>query len=536
MKAMKYIAAWLCLLAMLIGMMTLVSCGTGNGGDGTTGVSEGETTAGAPTEGNTTGKPAEGNTTGKPTEDITTGKPTIPTTPDDGDTTGQYSKAPVMLSFGDKGNAGYFSASSDQYGHYAYDKSKDAVKLAYGAGYVTSADGGCYLFMPKFAKGREKLTDEHRFVRVYLSVKHPDGVETANYVIQNNATGKLIRFDDLANTNGFALTPVAVDANSDILSRMKNGMHCSNAIFANAEGGEYYVRALFFFDNMQDARLFTATDAENLLDARTEQRVEAHPSVIMGFGANGTATPLEGADETGRWTYDNEKLAVKLDYTNAASSELYQAGYGYYFVPKFNQTGMVHNGVGDVSKKDGYLRVLYSVKNPTGVGSVDMSLIESVTENKMITWSGLTNTNGFALTDATEFPGSLALIGRFMRCENNTFAFKTTAEGGEYYIKAVFFFKSASEAVALTLDQAEKLVAEMSNGTSAAPTSAALTDSANSSLVALNGLTGTNRTPLAATLNCTNAGDDMGRANKATFNGSRNGSYDRKARAYSHRL
>lgn len=458
MKTMKYLATWLCLLAMLVGMMTFVSCTTGTGGDGTTG----ESTTDAPTEENTTAKP----------EENTTAKPTDPTTPgEDEDTTGQYSKAPVMLSFGDKGNAGYFSNSSEQHGLYEYDTTKEAVKLGYGSGYYTSADGGCYLFMPKFVKNGDTVTAEHKFIRVYLSIKHPDGTETANYVIQNNASGATIRFDDLANTNGFALTPVSVDTQNAITSRMSTGMHCSNIIYSSSEGGEYYVKAIFFFDNMADARLFTATDAENLLAARTTEDAAPQPigtpSATMGFVPNGTATPLDPADATGHWTYDDEKLAVKLDYTNAANSAFYKAGYGYSFVPKFNQTNMVHNGVGDVSKKDGYVRVLYSVKNPTGVDSVDMSLIESVTENKMITWAGLTDTNGFALTETTEFPVALALIGRFMRCENNAIAFKTTAEGGEYYIKAVFFFKSPTEADALTVSKAERLISTMAGITPA---------------------------------------------------------------------
>ena len=446
---MKKITIWLCVFAMLISVFALASCGSTN-----------------PSEHGTTKTPSGENTTQTPGGDPPIDESGTTDASNPGGTTNPIpdhtlTKMPIGLTFGEeKGNERYYRPSAKATGLYEYVAEKDAIRVDYSDEVWTTSRGGYYAFQPKFQEEREDLTDEYKFVRVWYSVKNPTGVDAVTFSIINNAGGTNLQWGNVTDTNGFALSEMQVNGDATLIQRFARGDHCTFAFLCDLEGAEYYIRAVFFFDNALDAMVFTEEDAERYMSERPDRnQPEVKPAVasaIMTFAgpdANGKA--LESSAENGTWVLDDETNAVKLTRNSADTTSAYAtAGYGYRAFLQFNTQGVVWNGVagsvGDRNEqgqlKDGFVRVLYKLTLPAGTDSVDLALLQDDNKNMKIEWKGLTATNGFVLSATAEFPVSQAHIGRFMRCEKEAFAIASTVEGIEMEIKGVYFFTSPDDA------------------------------------------------------------------------------------------
>ena len=444
MKKHTRLTVWLCIFAMLVSVFALASCQTKT-------EPPANTTESPTTEGTGTTAPTPAGTTGNEgdTPAPTPPGPSIP----EGYT---LSKMPIGLTFGEeKGNEAYFAASSEKNGLYEYVAEKDAIKIGYSTQVFTKGDGGNYAFMPKFEKAQSALTDDYKYVRVWYSAKHAEGVEKANFAILNNAGGPGLRWDDLTDTDGFVLSGMQVNADSTLIRRFASGMHCTFCFYSDTDGAEYYIRAVFFFDNVYDALVFTEADAAQYMSEREDRNAALNnpePSAVMTFaGTDATAKALTSSAENGTWVLDDTTGAIKLTRNSAdTTSDYATAGYGYRAFLQFNQTGVVWNGVanseGDRHNieqlKDGYVRILYKLTLPAGTDSVDLALLQDDNKNMKIEWKNLTATTGFVLSSTAEFPVAQAHIGRFMRCDKEAFALKSNADGIEFEIKGVYFFTS----------------------------------------------------------------------------------------------
>lgn len=303
-----------------------------------------------------------------------------------------------------------------------------------------------------------KINVNHKYIRIVYAAS-TDAVMN----IYNLADGNDSIYVEVTATaeDEFALTPVTISSKSILRRIMINDRGLGIGFGQTDAEGYYAIKAICFFTDKAEAEAFTMADFEASESPMVENSnppkagaLEAmNKSATLTFGAFGTAGLPESSDENGNWEYDQERNAVKLNYTNA-NTPYYATGYGYRVSLKFAKEHMVHNGVCTDAPKDTHMRVLYSVKNPEGVDSVDMVMIDNLSNQQFLKWEGLTDTNGFALTDTTEFPVTMGFLGRFQRQEDNVLAFKTKVEGGEYYVRAVFFFKSEAEANAFTLEKA----------------------------------------------------------------------------------
>lgn len=342
---------------------------------------------------------------------------------------------PVMLSFGDKGNAGYYAASDEITGIYAYDETKGAVKVGYSTKYFTSGAGGCYMFQPEFTAGVGALTDAHKYVRVYLSVKNPDGIESVSYAIINNANGsKVVNISGLTDTDGFALTSVAV-ADASLISRLKIQYHCANAIYADKDGGEYYVRGIFFFDNALDAQFFTEADAEKLLNARGGD-VAGLPMVTMTFGTNGNFKAMDA-------------YSAGVDGANSTTVP-YRATVTWNNLTHYVRGGFKSPSTAGMTAKHKYIRVVYKLTGAAEGGT--FSIVNSAYGNRVDT--------AIAAADVMTLSGTITLSDNVAdRLTTTTdyachFGISGVPQDATFELQAIYFFGTKAEADAFVFPTA----------------------------------------------------------------------------------
>ncbi len=159
---------------------------------------------------------------------------------------------PFVLSFGTEGNATLTSDTASN-----VTAGTDNIKISYAE--ATKRTDSHYVLMPKFPTANPDIA-KYKYIRVVYSAINPEGVN-ADMIIWNNATGQTtVLRAALTDTTGVTITDT-VELKEDLgfMTRFATGGY--NTIFFNttADGGEYSIYKIYFFDTQADADAFTLT-------------------------------------------------------------------------------------------------------------------------------------------------------------------------------------------------------------------------------------------------------------------------------------
>jgi len=343
---------------------------------------------------------------------------------------------PVVWSFEDRYkfmSLGKFTDHTENTeGEYKFVKLEDgtgALKLEYSP-YGSFAP---FRTMPAFhTKGT--LTANHRYMRVTFMTDDKMG---APVIIFNNLTGlRTTLVEDAAHMSKgeFVTTnPVRIDIDpgqTTYLQRYINGIHCTieyNSLLSNSN---FYLKEIAFFGSEKQAYDYYG-------DSYTPDVVK-YSAMTFGDGATGEIT---AGDTYGNCYVSNSENAVKIEY--ALNTNM---GYNYMAKLKLSSNDTV-------SLDQDYIRVLYKAKNPAGVEDADLFIRnDKVGKDVVLVAEDMKDTDDYVLSDAIRLPtdmmGRFAGEGSYNNTLHNSFFVNTRAKGGEYCIKAVYFFSTREAAEA----------------------------------------------------------------------------------------
>lgn len=293
-----------------------------------------------------------------------------------------------------------------------------------------------YRTMPSFT-GKNVVSAEHKFVRItYMTTS----AETAAIKLMNNGTkATQVLVDNTAVSGGKWVRSEAVEiASTSMLDRYIRGMHCTIMYTSVDSSAEFYVKELAFFTSKEQAYEYYG-------DKPSEKDI---PFNTMNFGLGGNGVILSGTNY-GVNAINDEKGAVDITY--AASTNY---GPNYMAKLKVSDRLVIH-------PENKYVRVLYSAKHPEGVNTAQMLIVcDGSPSLRPVLEKAVADTKGeFVLTPtAAELPqyamDRLSSTGKYDKPMHVSFCFDTTKDGGEYSIKAVYFFPTKEAAEAFTLDAA----------------------------------------------------------------------------------
>lgn len=156
---------------------------------------------------------------------------------------------------------------------------------------------------------------------------------------------------------------------------------------------------------------------------------------------------------------DNDKAPYELDETTGIINVKHGGTDSLYNSAKY--CVLLHfKTQGIMSAKYKYVRVIYSAKNPEGADSVALKIRDNAVGGASdVTLATITeDTDGFVLSNTEQM--AVSSLSRLLDMNYDTWLFETALEGAEYCIKGVYFFQSFEEAQKLTVEIADKLIAE----------------------------------------------------------------------------
>ncbi|MGM9683121.1 MAG: sialidase family protein [Eubacteriales bacterium] len=294
-----------------------------------------------------------------------------------------------------------------------------ALKLKYSYHSKYSA----YRFTVMPISEKNIFTEKHLWVRVtYMTTNN----STAQIVARNVDTGDRITLvNDTVASNGRFVTsrPVSLEK-SKILDCLAEGSAINIEFDAVTPSANIYIKEIAFFGTQENAYKHYGDSASDYIEKKA-----------MSFGSAGNAKSYAASSSTtGVYEYDTLKAAISLKYT--ANPVMPEMG-NYLFQPMFNSAGMV-------SSSYAFVRVLYSANNPIGTDSVSLSIRSDSNSNLYVNWDGIKNTEGFVLSDVRMMPTDL--IQRIAEGKQVSLIFNADKGGGEYCVKAIYFFKSKADA------------------------------------------------------------------------------------------
>lgn len=178
--------------------------------------------------------------------------------------------------------------------------------------------------------------------------------------------------------------------------------------------------------------------------------VTATPSVSkMSFGVygNGIIQESETMALTGVW--DNTSLDyIKVQYASSATWGWLNSNQNLGYPTASKYYFYVKNVAGLVDSNYNYVRVMYKATNPSADTSVKMLLCNGGTGAEVTVLSdSVTTTSAWTLTDPVEVSDTLMnRFGSTTGSYSNSIFIPTQNTGGEYQIKAIYFFKTQAEA------------------------------------------------------------------------------------------
>ena len=171
-----------------------------------------------------------------------------------GDSADNYSSASVStLTFGKGGNAAF--ASGATFGVYTVNTEDNTLDITY----AESTNFGIYVHYMSKLKFRNSSYDVNNiYTRILYAADNPEGVTDAKFYLQNDASNEIVCVANNVNdTNGeFVLSDVNC-LSSTMPSRLISGLHCSLYTNVHIPGGEYRIKAIYFFPTREMAENFS---------------------------------------------------------------------------------------------------------------------------------------------------------------------------------------------------------------------------------------------------------------------------------------
>ena len=195
----------------------------------------------------------------------------------------------------------------------------------------------------------------------------------------------------------------------------------------------------------------TNTTTTTTTTSDTEQKPEPEPAldmISMTFSSIGNGSVKDNS----KTQYEVDEKTGIVTVKHGGTDSLYNAAK-YCVLFQFNDPSVME-------AKYKYVRVIYSAKNPEGADSVALKIRDNAVGGASdVTLATITSdTDGFVVSNVEQM--AISSLSRLLDGTYDTWLFETNLEGGEYCIKGVYFFKSYDEAKKLTVEYADKLMAE----------------------------------------------------------------------------
>ena len=318
------------------------------------------------------------------------------------------------------------------------DDGTGCVKLSYSD--PDSGNWAKYRMMPAFSG--KKPTADHKYMRITYMTPDP---MSATITITNNvqANAPITLVEDTSISKGEWKVSNAVNiVGAGILQRYIDGKHCTIGYTANTESAVMYIKEIAFFATKEQAYEYYGD----------EEVISGSGMTEMTFGTEGTGTTVDNAGY-GNYVNNDSDNTVDISYAEKTNH-----GVKYMVQVKFKNKDFA-----DTTHR--YIRVLYSAKHPEGVNpKVGMYLRNNgVAEDIIQLQKELPDTNGeFVLSDTALLSANLLL--RFTKeNKHNSIWINSTLPGGEYRIKAVYFFPTKKAADAFSLNTGKVSVSILGN-------------------------------------------------------------------------
>lgn len=343
----------------------------------------------------------------------------------------------LVVTFGDGGNAtvtndnvGCATVTADNTLKLTYHELWEGYGVFYGAG----------LGFPETGEGYD-------YAYVRAAYKANNAVETS-FIIEAGDNRHFIA-ERVTNTNGKFVLSDTTALCADMVNRMCHGIGAFLYFSTNQTNDEYEIKALYFFQTREEADAFEmpvekyndnrpwyfkdAADGGQVTiagepDASTGDSSKVH---IITFGEGGNATL--GTDTNSGKTTITADNTLKLEYNS------WGGGYAAY---------MANFTYGIPSASYRFVRVEYKATDT--VTDTAIIIENNSTSYRNYLQQKVVDTNGeFVLSDVAVIAGDIP--ERLVDSAPNNIYFSNMNEGGEYEIKAIYFFETREAAENFTL-------------------------------------------------------------------------------------
>lgn len=289
--------------------------------------------------------------------------------------------------------------------------------------YTEHASFAPYRAMIKF-NAPNVVTENHKYVRI--TYKTVDTEASQITLFANDGSGNAVLVPSTTESNGKWVTSAPAEISS-VLPRLVKGMHCTLQYKSTNKNAEVYIKEIAFFGTMEDSFKHYGEEID---------LTKLNYSMLT-FGKAGNAAFLTGNNYG---NYDNSGDDLKIMYAQSTNIN----GVNYMVKAKFSSPS-------DYSKNNIYTRVLYSAKNPDGVDSTELYYFNDSGQGPITLLSkNIHNTNGEYILSET---GVLAkkMPERLANGQHGSIIPGVLVPGGEYHIKAIYFFPTREAADAFTV-------------------------------------------------------------------------------------
>lgn len=301
-------------------------------------------------------------------------------------------------------------------------KGVDCMKLGYES---TQSDSNIYPYRIMFQfKEANKLTADHKWMRVTYMTTDNSGVSLQMYCNSPKDASKILVNDTSDNAGIFTRTEaidISMASGNSILTRFIKPQHNTLQFMTNSKNKSIYIKEVAFFTDIKQAYSHYGEP------------------VVMTFGEDGTGA-IETGTNYGNAVINNDTDAVDISYSKAVQTDVYK--YHYMAKLRFGNPAMLPSSYR-------YVRVLYSAKNPEGCTEASLFVKGDGCGNGEYELQGnLADTNGeYVLSGTTYLPQNfLNRISKTSGARHVSFCVNTAHSGGEYSIKAIYFFPTQADA------------------------------------------------------------------------------------------
>jgi len=331
--------------------------------------------------------------------------------------------------------AGTIAAGTN--GSYKFTKAPDGTK-ALELSYSEMKGQPSFRCMPYMTDGKPGA--DYKYMRVEYMTDNPS---PASMFILNNAVGtdRAVLIEDTSVSKGeWIATPTACIDVGELMSRITSGRHFTIGVDSANDTAKYYVRRINFFKSADDAYAYYG-------DCEDDYVQTVYPLTLAGSDVTGN--PLNTNELWGKYDINHADGTVDIHY----APETNFGGINYMLKLNFKSKAYI-------VPEAKWARILYSAKNPAGASGGSLILRNDAADERAILVDNLTDTDGFVLSDTVEIPQGImerfSATGKYTSCMHNTLKIKgVNVDGGEYRIKAIYFFTSKEKADAYKLPSEE---------------------------------------------------------------------------------